>query len=1098
MDATGREVSGARVIPRPRLLRILAGSWKVALLSAPAGFGKSTLADQYAQTRAAIRCRLHAEDQDPARLLSTILIAGSRLHPPVGGRTRELFDARREMERDGGLLTASLIDELVPRRGERLIVLEDVHVLAGAREALQMLRRIMEETGPRVRFLLTCRGTSPIPIARFDLMGGTRMVGAEDLAFTAEEQDRLLRHGFGLRLAREDRSALGGAMGGWAAGIVLAARQALQTGRTPAYAPGAPDERMTSRAFAFLAEEVYAPLPNSLKHSLCRAAVLDELEPELARAVLGAKEAASLIAEVRRRDLFLQGAGAGLGRFHPLFREYLLDRLAESEPRGDRLALYQRLARAYRDAGDGERAVRALLKAEDADGALALFVKMAEGRTPLRSPAFLPSLATELLSSDVRTPRIERSAWVAHYASFEKRRAGHYDDAIALSRAAQETWLREHAYLRAARAFKNENRTAILVGRVTEGIRRARSMRAAIPATAWAARGLVDLEYGYLQLVAGKSDQARRRISGVRRALAAAGDRAELAETPVSLAEASISLAEVAFTQGRWERYVSEAQANLAPLRRAGLFGRVQTLLINIADACIYLGEEDRALAHLDEAWSLRARSHVPHNLASIATYRGRALLEAGSIDEAEGRFREARNLLGELPSLMGSLQLDLWEGIMERRRGNLAAARALLSRAAGGFAGTQATTWLSVARMERALVAGLLGETKPALADLRASASVSRQMGDRKELARNVLFEARVLQAARQSSRAVFVRALRMLDREAYFVLLRKEADVCLPLLSDPQLRPTGALFARSMAALPEDVRERVLRASGRGGVAVRTDRSAAAPPALRINLLGGFEAWVGDRRITFSRRASEALVAYLALRRGEPVPWDVLAEALWPAAPADSSRNRFDVALNGARRALEPDAGPRGPYRLIVTEAGWCRLARGTLATDVDLFDARVRLCESDLQKIARRPWSRSDEIKGPDARRAHARMRSALDVYRGGLLPELIYSSWTSGERERLRGRYLRLLTGLGVVALSLGRIDEAEESASTALGEDPLLEEAQRLLMRVLAARGDHAGVAQSYRSFVKRMRTGLATAPSPDTCALYRELVGAGR
>jgi len=130
---------------RPRLLRLLAGSWKAAVLSAPAGYGKSTLAAQFAGRFGArpgpaprvLGCRLHAEDRDPAHLLGTLLAGGCALRPPIGARTRRLFVSRRDMERDGRLLTASFLSELVPARGERLVVLDDVHVLADGRTAAQ-------------------------------------------------------------------------------------------------------------------------------------------------------------------------------------------------------------------------------------------------------------------------------------------------------------------------------------------------------------------------------------------------------------------------------------------------------------------------------------------------------------------------------------------------------------------------------------------------------------------------------------------------------------------------------------------------------------------------------------------------------------------------------------------------------------------------------------------------------------------------------------------------------------------------------------------------------------------------------------------------
>ncbi|HKQ58401.1 MAG TPA: hypothetical protein VJY35_11090, partial [Candidatus Eisenbacteria bacterium] len=153
-------------IPRPRLLRALARPWKVAALCAPAGFGKTTLAGQLAKGRAFLWCRLVPEDRDPAHLLGSLLVAASRARRPFGESTRRLYEARRDMERDGSLLTASFLDELGAASTRMLVVLDDAHVLADARQGLQWLQRLIEDSPAGARFLLACRGDCPLPLAR--------------------------------------------------------------------------------------------------------------------------------------------------------------------------------------------------------------------------------------------------------------------------------------------------------------------------------------------------------------------------------------------------------------------------------------------------------------------------------------------------------------------------------------------------------------------------------------------------------------------------------------------------------------------------------------------------------------------------------------------------------------------------------------------------------------------------------------------------------------------------------------------------------------------------------------------------------------------
>jgi ATP/maltotriose-dependent transcriptional regulator MalT len=103
------------LVARPHLLRALAGRWKVVTLVAPAGWGKSTLAAQLAARRSGLWVTLGPEHRTPARLLGAVLAAAARLSPPIGRSLLALFDARRDFERDGGLLTARLVHAFAER-----------------------------------------------------------------------------------------------------------------------------------------------------------------------------------------------------------------------------------------------------------------------------------------------------------------------------------------------------------------------------------------------------------------------------------------------------------------------------------------------------------------------------------------------------------------------------------------------------------------------------------------------------------------------------------------------------------------------------------------------------------------------------------------------------------------------------------------------------------------------------------------------------------------------------------------------------------------------------------------------------------------------
>ncbi len=1084
---------GLRLLPRPRLLHQLAGPWKVASLAAPAGSGKTTLAAQWCEGRPTLWCALHPEDRDAAHLLGSLLAGGSRMKPPLAGRTAGLFQSRRDMERDGGLITASFLDELIPRRGgSRVVVLDDVHVLDGARRTLDGLRRLIEESGPRVRFLLTSRGAPPLPLARFRVMGGVVELTGRDLDFTDEERGRLLARVYGLRPTAETRAAIR-SVGGWAAGLSLAARKLHTTGRAPQRPDASPPSvHGESGAFAYLAEEVFSALPPALRRSLARASWLPDLDATGLRLMLGDGEATRLLREVRRRDLFVSAPAGETPRFHPLFREFLRARQEGGRPKGPVLA---RIVRHWTAQGEASRAVEALVQCGEIDEASRRFDRAARGdRGDPWTPA-LQGVAAELRHALENAGR-PTSPWLILQEALASAREGKFDAALRTMGVAVRSFLDRRDWNGAALAFKARALYGRHNWRLREQIEEGHRLLKRLPPRARQARGRVASDLGELWLHAGEPARSRRALADAARWV---GRRS------VDHAQVGVRQAMVEFTEGRWDVYLRYAGRAIPFYRRAGFLTQVQSLHLNMAEAHTYLGQEEAALGHLDQARSLEPRVRASPHAALEALGRGRALSDAGRAREASRAFREARARFGSEAAALGPLQVEVWEGVLERRSGRLARADRMLARAVEGFTRLNASSWRVLALMERALVLGLTGHSSQALRDLAAAARVTRRMGDRKELARNSLFEARVLQVSGKPFRPALRRALRELLREDYLVLLRKESDVALPLLdASSRARADAGLMARVMAGAPGSVVERLARVAtrapgrnrgpARGATALASHRRAADP--IEVRLLGALEVQVGSRRVRFPRRASQLLIACLALKRGQPVLRESLAEWLWPEVSEAAGRNRFDVTLNAARRELEPQALARGPFLLLHSEGGRCRLLVPPSSLDVVRFEERARECEPLLARLARTPWLPGTDLARAEAVSAVRQFEEAVAAYGGDLARELPDADWIVGERERLRERHHGLLLGLGAAALATRRPDRAAEAALRVLGDAPLHEEAHRLRLRALAQRGDRATLLREHRDFVARLARELDVAPGPETATLFRELGGA--
>jgi len=1054
-----------RDIARPRLLRLLNGRHKIAVVSAPAGYGKTTLARQFAQARSVLWHRVTAEDGEPAHLMAGLLRAGRRMSPPVGEQTEAGLATRRDFERDGAFLSSSLLREVTPTRGRRWIVLDDLHALAPDADSLIWLRRWIQRSDPRLGFIFTCRGDPPLSLERFALEGGVAQIGADHLVFDPEEQRRFAKANFA---AGEPTAEWREAVRGWPARLALlalraarpsAARGAPRSGDGREDDAGATEDARRERVFAFLAQEVFEPLPADLRWALCRASLLDSLDRDSVRALLGSPAASELERSLQRRDLFVEESPE-LRRFHPLFHAYLRKRLGE-DPRAP--AVRRRIpavARKLTKAGEPLRAVRLLAEAGQGSAALALFDEAARSAGVSLS-SNLGSLA-HWLDDKLSGHALPTSPWLEYHAGRHASQARQYATGRLRLARAEEFFVAAREWTLAAQVFRSDQITALQSGRHRESLERGRALLERMPRRQKAARGSLMVQIGDLYLHLGDPDEARSWLTQAEELLRRSG-------LEIERAEAALRRVTVDFTAGRWDLYLAEGQKSLAVFRRAGDVGRSISLLLNLSAACIYLGREDQALSHLDEARTLLAHQPTPGLSAIEAVLRFRALSDSSNTAPAVARAMTQEQIaLRETAahgSPLASLELSVWRGVFARRRDRLTEADALLRGAVEEARRIESPAWLTLAQMEWALVFGLRGSVAPALEILQSTADMSRRLGDQKELARNYLYRAR-LELAREAPvwKSLRSKSLRILEREDHLVLLRKE----------PAL-------ARALSAAPDE-----MRVSLPARVVPRRDAR------IELGLLGGFVLAVGGQPVALHRRTAEALIALLALRAGQTSSRDAIGEALWPRQSAESIRNRLDVALSTARRGLEPAVDSRGPYRVLQSQSGLLRLDPNGIELDTKRFEESAASAQPWMRQLRRlrddTPLSTSD-LAG-----AHAAVAKARAAYSGPLLPEFPDAAWAESARQHFGELNRRLLLAAAEIALAQRRNEEALAPLQELVANDPLDEEACQLQFRALAAAGDRASVLRRYRAFRTRLRHELQTEPSPRTIALVRSLL----
>jgi LuxR family maltose regulon positive regulatory protein len=338
---TGRQGAVPRERLRDRLGRGL--TTRLTLVSAPAGFGKTTAltqwltgASQATNGPAVAWVSLDEHDDEPGRFWSYVVAALGRIGDGVGADALPLLQGPPSGHEAG---VAALLNDLeaVPRHV--VLVLDDYHVVTAA-AVHQAMAYLVEHLPTQVHVVLATRADPPLPLSRLRARGDLVEVRAADLRFTHDEAADYLGGSMGLSLTADDVTTLTERTEGWAAALQLAALSLQDRADTAqAVAAFAGDDRFI---VDFLAEEVLARLPDDVREFLLRTSLLRRLSGPLCDAVTGQADGATRLAALERANLFLVALDDRRHwyRYHHLFGDVLRAHLAERHP-GEVAALHR-------------------------------------------------------------------------------------------------------------------------------------------------------------------------------------------------------------------------------------------------------------------------------------------------------------------------------------------------------------------------------------------------------------------------------------------------------------------------------------------------------------------------------------------------------------------------------------------------------------------------------------------------------------------------------------------------------------------------------------------------------------------------------------
>ena len=392
------------LVPRPRLIgRLSAGlGRKLTLISAPAGFGKTTLLSEWLHRRGAVTQRgwaqaaaplhvawlsLDESDNAPAHFLAYFIAAIQTIHQDIGQSVVAALQSSQSLPIQALLTT--LINEIAAMPERSTLVLDDYHLIT-AQPIHDGLAFLLDHLPPQLHLVIATRADPPLPLARLRARGQLTELRQSDLRFTTDEAAAFLNRVMGLNLSPDHVTALESRTEGWIAGLQMASL-AMQ-----AHVSTQGQENVAGyiRAFTgsdryildYLIEEVLQRQPESVQTFLLQTSILNHLTGTLCDAVTsslleghGEDAGQAMLERLERVNLFIIPLDNERRwyRYHRLFADLLRSRLHRTHPN---LAptLHRRASKWFEQEGLISQAIGHALNAQDFERAAHLIEQNAE------------------------------------------------------------------------------------------------------------------------------------------------------------------------------------------------------------------------------------------------------------------------------------------------------------------------------------------------------------------------------------------------------------------------------------------------------------------------------------------------------------------------------------------------------------------------------------------------------------------------------------------------------------------------------------------------------------------------------------------------
>ncbi len=1052
------------LLSRKRLVDALFESLdkKLILVSAPAGYGKTSLLIDFA-TQSELPCcwlALDELDREPQRFLAYFIATLAERFPNFGGQSESMLGSLTSLGQDDmERMLVTLVNETYEQVHEHfIVVLDDFHLIGDVQPIQNILNRFIQLVDENCHIIISSRILTSLPdlplmVAREQVSG----LSFSDLAFHVDEFQALLAQNNNVRISDNEARKMIEQTEGWITGLQFS---------------GAGGELMKSISrtgvglFEFLGQQVLERQPSAMQDFLLRTSMLEEFDASLCQTVLSPlypvpQNWQEWISTVVQNNLFVLPVGADGRwlRYHHLFRDFLRARFEQLRPKEVKPILLS-LGRAYEELGEWEKAHQIYKKLKDNE-ALAQMIERSSFFMLQRALLTVESWLNDLPPSFLRThPELLSIRGTIAYMK------GDLLEGLKLLNQAEQIFRKGGGnpsgltltLVRRATAYRFRGEYAAAMQDADEVIQLTEAGD--------------DLQMQYAEalrvkgLVLYRMGRARQAVEVLEKAFDLFVRLNHEPSMPVLLMETGMVYQAI----GNYIEAGDAYEKALQIWQREGNLSWQANLLNNLGVLRQFQGAYEKAAVAFEEGLVCAQRSGYTRMEALIAIGLGDLSTELEDFNVARLNYQHAEEIVHEMNDGFLLYYLSMARAILALLENKTAEARQLINYAAGLIQSGDSLYEKGLMRFVCGRLALVEGDSSRAISDLEEAGRCFAEDGRKMESDANSLWLAAAYHQMKNDSSVRQMMATLLGGRGQVthgIVIAAHQARHWLDGLqrNSEAGRMIGDLLtrARRMAGKMPETRRHLHRMA----------HVVQIPnPQLIIRTFGKAAISVGGKMLTLSDWQTQSVrdLFFFFLTSKKPLTRDQVGEALWHDIDDPKKiKVRFKNYMYRLRRAVGQD--------VITYEDVFYRFNRALdFEYDVEAFETFLARAKSTA--------SIEEQVSF---------YQQAVDLVAGPFLDD-IYADWVTVERQRLSQAYLAALLTLAELLQKQAQPERSLAVCQRALDYDPTYEPAYSLAMQVHHRMGDRASVIRSYQACAEVLQRQVGLPPSKETEQLYRSLI----